>query len=556
MAVLLLAGCRGDEPDDKQYTAPETSAASAATVALAERFAPMVWLADGEDSPPMDATRYVRQAALRYLHPSGCVDRDPVAATIDLGKLGHGDYHHADAQPDPMAPRPPLGAAGPPCGEHQGPDHATNDDKAPFYLEPAGDLQPDAAGTAPAYWEFHREGDGRTALVYWFFYGRNTLNPGNRHDGDWERVAVQLRDDEPLAVTFFGHGGSPCMMPWRELDRRDDHPVVYSAVGSHASYPDAGRHDIYDRTSAGTGWPTWDHAKPVAQEPWYEYAGWWGPQSDVPGFSGPKGPHSGRLLADVFTQDRCGLPKQLPASFTGTWETREPVQQNPARPPYQMRVVFDVPQSTVQYRSDWTTQDPALSCTGVLKPTLVEDKVAEFAETISSDPKLACARDATVRFVRDGEVLRMTSTTGSIRATATLYPKGAAQDPKAPPPSTPAAPGPTIAGALQRYEEFLHALGREDLAKVCEIAGPAAKKAADEGIGTCEETFPITFQMISPAQKRALQSATVDPARVTEKGPTTVEIPASAVKASVSFTEGDLGDSTLEFLHGQWFITG
>ncbi|HVV10489.1 hypothetical protein [Amycolatopsis sp.] len=112
------------------------------------------------------------------------------------------------------------------------------------------------------------------------------------------------------------------------------------------------------------------------------------------------------------------------------------------------------------------------------------------------------------------------------------------------------------AGAVARYETFLHAVGKEDLATACEIAGPAAKQAEDQGLGPCEQTFPITFQMISPTQKRALRSATVDRARITEDSPTKVEIPASAVRASVKFTDSDLGDATLEYRGGQWYVTG
>lgn len=110
-------------------------------------------------------------------------------------------------------------------------------------------------------------------------------------------------------------------------------------------------------------------------------------------------------------------------------------------------------------------------------------------------------------------------------------------------------------GAVARYETFMHAVGRQDLTTACEIAGPAAKKAEDQGFGPCEQTFPITFQMISATQKRALQSATVDRARITQDSPTKVEIPATAVRAAVKFTDEDLGDATLEYRGGQWYVT-
>ncbi|MET7990240.1 hypothetical protein ABZU76_04955 [Amycolatopsis sp. NPDC005232] len=112
----------------------------------------------------------------------------------------------------------------------------------------------------------------------------------------------------------------------------------------------------------------------------------------------------------------------------------------------------------------------------------------------------------------------------------------------------------STAGAITRYEAFLHAVGKEDLATACEIAGPAAKKAEDEGWGPCEQTFPITFQMISAQQKAALRGATVDSGRVTETSSTKVEIPATAIRASVKFSDSDIGDATMAYRGGQWFV--
>lgn len=125
-----------------------------------------------------------------------------------------------------------------------------------------------------------------------------------------------------------------------------------------------------------------------------------------------------------------------------------------------------------------------------------------------------------------------------------------------PPASTQqSASAPPSAGGVERYEEYLHALGRQDVAQACEIAAPAAKKAEDQGLGPCEQTFPLMFQMISPAQKRALQTASVDPARVVERSATGIEIPAAAVRAATTFTDSDLGDATLEYRNGQWYVT-
>lgn len=151
---------------------------------------------------------------------------------------------------------------------------------------------------------------------------------------------------------------------------------------------------------------------------------------------------------------------------------------------------------------------------------------------------------------------------------ATLDLRGAAPSSDVPPPPTSSAPpaattttttttapsGPTAEGAIARYEKFLHAVGASDIATMCEIAGPAAKQAEDQGFGPCEQTMPVTLSMISAEQKAALAKATVDPAKITAQG-ATVEIPATAITAAVPFTSGDLGDAVLSYRGGEWFIT-
>ncbi|MFI8521532.1 hypothetical protein ACIGEZ_27485 [Streptomyces sp. NPDC085481] len=126
--------------------------------------------------------------------------------------------------------------------------------------------------------------------------------------------------------------------------------------------------------------------------------------------------------------------------------------------------------------------------------------------------------------------------------------------PSAPPAGDQLAPR-TKEGAIRRYEQYLHALGREDIDTVCEVAGPAAKKAQDEGFGPCTSTYVAVFQMISPAQKKALQTATVDPQRIVVRTPDKIEMPVEAVRASATFSESDLGSYTLEYLKKDWYIT-
>jgi hypothetical protein len=113
----------------------------------------------------------------------------------------------------------------------------------------------------------------------------------------------------------------------------------------------------------------------------------------------------------------------------------------------------------------------------------------------------------------------------------------------------------TTQGAIARAEQFLHALGEGDIATICEIAGPAAQRAEAEGAGSCETAFGLMVtSMISPEQREALATATVDPNLVDETTPGQVEVPVDAIVSSVTFTEQELGSLTLAYQNDNWFI--
>ncbi|HET9381805.1 MAG TPA: hypothetical protein VFP69_13355 [Streptomyces sp.] len=436
LASMALVACDPEVPDE--YTGAEPSGATAVAAA---RFAPLVRLHEKESLMPMDASHFAGRSALRYDHDGLCRGEEPVADPADPGRLGRkaaaDAYRHHDVGPGKQSSTPVS------CPGHGERERVTTDKDARFYLDPPKEVRVGEGTGAPVYWEHHkhRSDPERTAYVYWFFYAYNKLVPGNRHEGDWERVAVQLRDGRPDAVTFAKHGSSPCSVPWGDMKVSDGHPTVYSALGSHGSYPTGGYHRVsatFDRTSdRGAEWRTWDDARPLDREPWWGYAGRWGAQPHVDGFNGPAGPYPERRLPGIFTDKPCKGGGKPPA--------------DPATPP---------------------------------------------------------------------------------------------------PPATH-----TTQGAIRRYEEYLHAVGREDLDTACEIAGPAAKQAEDEGFGPCRVTFPLMFTMISPTQKQALRGATVDPRRIQVHTRDKIEMPVESVRASVTFTERELGDSTLEYVNGDWYIT-
>jgi hypothetical protein len=122
-----------------------------------------------------------------------------------------------------------------------------------------------AEAPAPAvYGAFHRRG-ARIALQYWLWYRANVWSgrfpPDDfvwqSHEGDWEVVTVILTAaGKPLLVGYSQHGCGK-RRAWKRVPRvGGTHPLVYSALGSHANYFAAGRlpfdlsPDCYPRIAA------------------------------------------------------------------------------------------------------------------------------------------------------------------------------------------------------------------------------------------------------------------------------------------------------------------
>ena len=63
----------------------------------------------------------------------------------------------------------------------------------------------------------------------------------DRHEGEWERITVDLKpDNTPRQVRYWVHDcEEPITVAWDGVPKVEEtHPVVFSALGAHASYPD------------------------------------------------------------------------------------------------------------------------------------------------------------------------------------------------------------------------------------------------------------------------------------------------------------------------------
>jgi hypothetical protein len=96
-----------------------------------------------------------------------------------------------------------------------------------------------------ASWE-DVEGNDWKSLQYHFFYAFNdwrlAANGINHHEGDWEMVAVYLKNNEPYSLLCSQHG-TGAMELWEDVrcvkDKNGNsttHSLIYVALGSHANY--------------------------------------------------------------------------------------------------------------------------------------------------------------------------------------------------------------------------------------------------------------------------------------------------------------------------------
>jgi len=109
-----------------------------------------------------------------------------------------------------------------------------------------GSADPEA--TAAEYYLVNREGpgEGPITIQYWFFYPFNYqpvgggLAEGGFHEGDFESIGVLLSagGKKPRYVWMSRHNEEGRAFPWEDeaLGRAEDHPRVFAARGSHATY--------------------------------------------------------------------------------------------------------------------------------------------------------------------------------------------------------------------------------------------------------------------------------------------------------------------------------
>lgn len=160
------------------------------------------------------------------------------------------------------------------------------------------------------------------ALQYWFFYVFNRFN--NLHESDWEMIQLtfdgttvaEALTQQPTAIAFAQHSGGE-IAKWDDakVKKGGDHPIVFPAAGSHATY--YGSHVYLGWGEHGSGLGCDNTTGPSTRTPlhvqlvpntptttgpfaWLTYEGKWGEKDSFP-FDGPTGPNMKDQWTEPFT---------------------------------------------------------------------------------------------------------------------------------------------------------------------------------------------------------------------------------------------------------------
>lgn len=150
-------------------------------------------------------------------------------------------------------------------------------------------------------------GQNRERREYWMFYGYNDVENGvfqASHQGDWERVTVDIYNNEIVAVYLDQHGESKeYSLDEVELTKSNGVQIlkVYSAIGTHGTFERVGEFSrpgiLLAKDKTGDGYP-WEITKKVLKltdQGWIHYGGAWGEVGKTTHGTGPLGPWYKRM---------------------------------------------------------------------------------------------------------------------------------------------------------------------------------------------------------------------------------------------------------------------
>ena len=197
-----------------------------------------------------------------------------------------------------------------------------------YYIDLPGEPLGDTCVYARAFDQMKRDGrapvavyahiareEGRSGLVlqYWFYWYFNQFN--DLHESDWEGMQITFDADspqealgqEPSEMILFQHaGGERAEWDDAKVEKEGDHPVVYPAAGSHATFYQSAVFPQNGRNGSGVGCDiTSEPLRELRPQPvllpdqptdqgefaWLSFDGRWG-QKEKAFNNGPTGPQT------------------------------------------------------------------------------------------------------------------------------------------------------------------------------------------------------------------------------------------------------------------------
>ncbi len=278
---------------------------------LAE-YAPRVWMHRSDPYAPTDPLDFIAQSSLHLRGPSGhetliapvgkvlpeelakTGSANPRARPYQTGFAFNGAGYFLRNEDQKQGARAPASAL------------ALKDEMPPMFWR----LGQGAFAQALAHARTQEDGSrARTRIVieYWYHVPYNLatrIGIGN-HQGDWEGVSMLVELEEKhahlehrLIAGFFSEHEKGT---WRCADQvsrssEDSRIEAFSAMGTHATYPEPGSHRngiLTDQTERGIRWDSWENLRPLALEPYYGYSGAWGEPRFFSFMTGPLVPGPG-----------------------------------------------------------------------------------------------------------------------------------------------------------------------------------------------------------------------------------------------------------------------
>lgn len=289
LAASLLA--QQTQPD------PRNNAADAAE--LARNNAPILVLPTGQYDLPGDPLDFIDNSQLRRDNP------------LNLGNI----WRPWEARDDGLGDNTNGNA-----GDNFTAADIANPSEDNLFLDLNDDMRGalgrapnDPRGAAPLHFELDLESETPT-ITYFVFYPYNDGPSVQNHEGDWERVTLQLNPDtlEPTNAVLSAHSHSS-MVPVEEIaDPETGRAVVYIAGGSHAAYATPGSHDTeapgfddytvpnpdnlpLSELEDAVIYDTWGEMRDATTQEWYtdepgNNGVRWGEIGELSHTSGPHGP--------------------------------------------------------------------------------------------------------------------------------------------------------------------------------------------------------------------------------------------------------------------------